>query len=41
MGTNKEHIELLEAGLGEMQDGLQHLEVGMAYKLQNLETTLN
>lgn len=41
MGTNKKRIELLEVGLGALQDGLQHLEVSMANKLQHLEVTLN
>ena len=41
MATNKERIELLEAGLGSLQDGLQRMEIGMSSKLQHLEETLN
>ncbi|KAH9704452.1 hypothetical protein KPL70_011464 [Citrus sinensis] len=41
MATNKERIELLEAGLGSLQDGLQRMEIGMSSKLQHLEKTLN
>lgn len=41
IGTNKERIELLEKGIGMIQDRLQHLEVGMANKLKHLETTIN
>lgn len=41
METNKERIELLEAGLGAVQDWLQRLEVKIANKLQYLETALN
>ena len=33
MGTNKERIEELEAGLGEVQDGLHRIELGMADRL--------
>ncbi|KAJ0040904.1 hypothetical protein Pint_28246 [Pistacia integerrima] len=41
MGTNKEHIEQLEVGLGEVQDGLHRMELGMADRLRHLEETLN
>ncbi|KAL9408797.1 hypothetical protein AB3S75_047226 [Citrus x aurantiifolia] len=41
MATNKERIELLEAGLGSLQDGLQRMEIGMSGKLHHLEETLN
>ena len=41
MGTNKERIEELEAGLGEVQDGLHRIELGMADILRHLEETLN
>ncbi|KAA8519250.1 hypothetical protein F0562_013506 [Nyssa sinensis] len=41
MGTNKERIEWLEAGLGGIQDGLQRMELGMVDKLHHLETSLN
>jgi len=41
MGTNKERIEQLEAGLGEVQNGLHRMELGMIDKLHHLEGTLN
>jgi len=41
MGTNKEHIEQLEAGLGEVQNGLHRMELGMTDKLQHLKETFN
>ncbi|KAA8544471.1 hypothetical protein F0562_022489 [Nyssa sinensis] len=41
MATNKERMELLDVGLGAVQDGLQRLEIGMADKFQHVETTLN
>jgi hypothetical protein len=41
MGTNKERIEQLEAGLGEVQNGLHQMEFGMTDKLHHLEGTLN
>ncbi|KAA8544713.1 hypothetical protein F0562_019440 [Nyssa sinensis] len=41
MATNKERMELLEVGLGAVQDGLQRLEIGMADKFQHVEMTLN
>ncbi|KAL6334474.1 hypothetical protein AAG906_016015 [Vitis piasezkii] len=41
MGTNKERIEHLEAGLGEVQEGLHRRELGMADRLRHVEETLN
>jgi len=41
MGTNKERIEHLEAGLGEVQEGLHQMELGMADRLRHVEETLN
>ena len=41
IGTNKERIEQLEARLGEVQNGLHQMELGMTDKLQHLEETLN
>ena len=41
MGTNKECIEQLEAGLGEVQDRLDSMEQGMSDKLQHLEEAIN
>jgi hypothetical protein len=36
IGTNKERIEQLEARLGEVQNGLHQMELGMTDKLQHL-----
>ena len=41
MGTNKERIEQLEAGLGGVQEGLHRIELGMADLLRHVEETLN
>ena len=41
MTTNKERIENLEAGLGGLQEGVHRMEMGMADKLIQLETTIN
>lgn len=41
MGTNKEQIERLEARLGEAQDELHRMELGMANRLRHVEETLN
>jgi hypothetical protein len=41
MTTNKERIELLEAGLGGVQDGMQRMEDSMINRLHNLEETIN
>ncbi|KAG2663117.1 hypothetical protein I3760_16G012600 [Carya illinoinensis] len=41
MGTNKERIEQLEAGLGGVQEGLHQIELGMADRLRHVEETLN
>ena len=41
MGTNKERIEQLETGLGEVQNGLHRMEMGMKDKLHHLEETIN
>lgn len=40
MATNKEWIELLEAGLEGVQDRLQRMEVGITNKIQELEDTI-
>ena len=40
MGTNKERIEQLEAGLSGVQDGLHMMELDMADRLRHLEETL-
>ena len=41
MATNKERIEMLEAGLGGVQEGVQRIEVSMTGKMQQLEETIN
>ena len=41
MSTNKERIEILEASLGGVRDGLHQMELGMADKLHHLEETIN
>jgi len=41
MGTNKERIEQLEAGLGGVQDRLDSMEQGMVDRLHHLEETIN
>lgn len=41
METNKERIEHLEVGLGEIQDELHRMELGMADRLWHVEETLN
>ena len=41
MGTNKERIEQLEAGLGRVQDRLDNMEQGVSDKLHHLEETIN
>ncbi|XP_042941551.1 uncharacterized protein LOC122288885 [Carya illinoinensis] len=41
MGTNKERIEQLEAGLDGVQEGLHRMELGMADRLRHVEETLN
>lgn len=41
MATNKERIEKLEEGLGNVQNNLQRLEMGIADKFQRLEDTLS
>ena len=40
MTTNKERIELLEGGLGGVQEGMQRMEVGITDKIQRLEETI-
>ena len=40
MASNKERIEALETRFGGMQDGLQQMELGMAYKFNHLEATI-
>ncbi|KAH9658745.1 hypothetical protein KPL70_023603 [Citrus sinensis] len=41
MATNKERTELLEAGLGSLQDGMNRMELGINDRLHHLEETLN
>jgi hypothetical protein len=41
MATNKERIEMLEAGLGKMQEGVQRMEMSMFGKIHQLEETIN
>ncbi|RVW18803.1 hypothetical protein CK203_098359 [Vitis vinifera] len=41
MGTNKECIEELEAGIGEVQDRLHRIELSMVDILRHLEEILN
>ncbi|KAL9438182.1 hypothetical protein AB3S75_023948 [Citrus x aurantiifolia] len=41
MATNRERIELLEAGLGSLQDGMNRMEVGINDRLHHLAETLN
>ncbi|KAH9663489.1 hypothetical protein KPL70_019711 [Citrus sinensis] len=41
MATNKERIELLEAGLGSLQDGKNRMELGINDRLHHLAETLN
>ena len=41
MTTNKERIENLEAGLGDVQSGMHRMESSMTDKLRHLEGTLN
>ena len=41
MATNKERIEMLEAGLGGVQEGVQRIEMSMTGKMHQLEETIN
>jgi hypothetical protein len=41
MGTNKDRIEQLEAGLEGVQDRLDSMEQGMVDRLYHLEETIN
>ena len=41
MATNKESIEMLEARLGGVQEGVQRMEVSMSEKIRQLEDTIN
>ena len=41
MASNKERIEQLEAGIGLIHDNVSRIEMGMADKFQQLETTLH
>lgn len=41
MATNKEQIQLLEAGLGGVQDSMQRIEDSMTDRLHSLEETIN
>jgi len=40
-GDNKERIEMLEAGLGGVQEGVQRMEMSMSGKMHQLEETIN
>jgi hypothetical protein len=40
-GDNKERIEMLEAGLGGVQEGVQRMEMSMSGKMRQLEETIN
>lgn len=40
MTTNKEHIEMLEQGVGGLQDEVQQLGLGMTDRMQRLEESL-
>ncbi|KAH7572795.1 hypothetical protein JRO89_XS03G0015500 [Xanthoceras sorbifolium] len=40
MANNKEKIELLEVGLGGVQNGLRRMELGLIDKIQQLEDTI-
>jgi phage-related tail protein len=40
-GDNKERIEMLEAGLGRVQEGVQRMEMSMSGKMRQLEETIN
>ena len=39
MATNKERIEMLEVGLGGVQEGVQRMEVSMSEKIHQIEDT--
>jgi len=41
MATNKEQIEMLEAGLGGVQDGIQRMELGISDEMRQQEETIN
>ena len=41
MATNKDKIERLEVELGNIQDSLSRMEVGVVDKIQRLEDTLS
>ena len=41
MGTNKERIESLEAGLGGLQNSFSRMEVGVTDKLHHIEDVLS
>ncbi|KAL9435272.1 hypothetical protein AB3S75_021528 [Citrus x aurantiifolia] len=41
MATNKERIEILEAGLSGLQNGMQQMEISVNDKLHRLEETIN
>ena len=41
MTTNKERIERIETKLGEMQDKMQRMELGVNNKLAHIEETLS
>ena len=41
MTTNKERIEQMEVELGEIQDKMQRIEVGINNKLAHIEETLS
>ncbi|KAL9426702.1 hypothetical protein AB3S75_033479 [Citrus x aurantiifolia] len=41
MATNKERIERMETELGDMQDKMQRMELGINDKLVHIEETLS
>ena len=41
MGTNKERIENLEAGLGGLQNSFNRMETGVTNKLYHIETVIS
>ena len=41
MATNKEQIEMLEAGLSGVHEGVHRMEMSMSGKMRQLEETIN
>ena len=41
MATNKERIERIEADIGNLQNKMEQIEIGINDKLQRLEDTLS